>query len=661
MVSMLESFEEQIMKKPALFTWRRVWIAIGILLALAIFLFGALVVQAKYYEDRVVPGLRIGEVAISGMTKSELKNFFHSMNDRLSSEGLAFSFDYKGEEKSFELQPVIVTEDNAIELLYINVDNEVDRIMSYGKDSNILFRAIDFEKMRFEKPSIKIQNIVLDKDKIISELEEKLTDYAVKPADASVKIDSVYPLQYEITSSSVGNVYMYEEAVNELESSWSALKVPDIKIKNKEVIPSIVESDVETIVNRLQNVFDSGNISLTYKEPETKRSYEWLIDTNKIAEWLDVQKNSKENLAFGLDKGLVSDYFESVIIPKINVEAQDAKFEIDDDGNVIEFQSSHPGVQLNVEETYDALNQAILERTSHDEGIAKTVQVIISKEEPNVSTGEANDLGITEVLGVGVSDFSGSPTNRIKNIRNGVKKLNGVLIKPGEEFSAIQYTKPYTEEGGYLPELVIKGNEIKPEVGGGLCQIGTTLFRMAMNAGMQITQRRNHSLVVSYYNDLNNGLPGTDATIYDPAPDFRFKNDTENYVLIQTYMDETEHRLYFTLWGTDDGRKGYYESPVVTKWIDYGPTQYIETTDLPVGQEKCQHAYRGAEASFKYIREMPDGEEEEKVFDSYYRPLPEICLVGVEQKVENCFDESGQLLAECPPEENADGSPIIAE
>ncbi|MDP2693136.1 MAG: VanW family protein [bacterium] len=660
---MPDLLEHKFMRKPTLFTWRRVWMLVGLLFVLGLILFGALLVQAKSYENKVAPGLHIGSVAVGGMTETELKNFLQSMNDKLLSDGLHFSFNFKGEKKPFLLQPVIVIEDNAIELMYIDIDSEVERIMNYGKDNELLFRAIEFEKMRFSKPSLKLQNITADKDKLIYEISGKLAQYEVKPANASIKINSVSPLSYEITSSSVGNVYLYDETVTKLIFAWSLLEVPDVLINNREVLPTVSESDVENIVGRLESVFDNGNISLTYKEPETKKSREWLIETSKIAEWLEVQNVSERNLAFGLNKDAVVDYLETMVALKINIESRDAKFEVDADGKVVEFQGSRAGIILDVDETYKALNQAIRDRTSHNEGIAKTVQVVTFKKEPNVNTGDANNFGIKEILGVGISDFKGSPANRIKNIKNGAKKLNGILLKPGEEFSAIKFTKPYTEAGGYLPELVIKGNEIKPEIGGGLCQIGTTLFRMAMNAGMKITQRRAHSLVVSYYNDLENGLPGTDATIYDPAPDFRFINDTGNYLLIQTYVDEENGKLYFTLWGTNDGRKGYYEPPVVEKWIPAGPTQYIETTNLSVGQKKCQHAFKGAETNFKYIRELANGEKEEIVYESYYRPLPEICLVGVPKKTENCFGENGEPLTECPVggASESDEVPVIVE
>jgi vancomycin resistance protein YoaR len=241
---------------------------------------------------------------------------------------------------------------------------------------------------------------------------------------------------------------------------------------------------------------------------------------------------------------------------------------------------------------------------------------------------ELKALGIREVLGVGVSRFAGSPNNRIKNIQNGAVKLNGLLIPPDGIFSTISTTQPFTIEGGYLPELVIKGSKLVPELGGGLCQIGTTLFRMAMNSGMEITERRNHSLVVSYYNDLSNGLPGTDATIYEPAPDFRFKNDTGHHVLIEANVNTQTGDLVFTLWGTNDGRKGFYDPPQVLRWIPSGPKQVIPSPDLPEGKENCQKAYRGAETTFTYHRTLADGTVEDVDFKSLYRPLPEICLVG---------------------------------
>ncbi|MEK7530178.1 MAG: VanW family protein, partial [Patescibacteria group bacterium] len=275
--------------------------------------------------------------------------------------------------------------------------------------------------------------------------------------------------------------------------------------------------------------------------------------------------------------------------------------------------------------------------------VLDAIQIPVETNQPSIGTGEVNDLGITEVLGVGTSNFKGSPANRVKNIRHGVNKLNGILIAPDEEFSLLAALRPFTIEDGYLPELVIKGDEIKPEVAGGLCQIGSTTFRAVMNSGLPVTERRNHSLVVSYYNDPSNGNPGTDATIYDPAPDFRFVNDTGKYILFTTSMNDSTGDLRFTFWGTNDGRKGYYSAPVVQNWIGAGEAQTRYTTYLPLGVRRCQSAHPGANASFTYTVERPDGEVEQTVYESHYRALPTICLEGV---LPEQLDADGNLIVE---------------
>ncbi|MBU0670780.1 VanW family protein, partial [Patescibacteria group bacterium] len=218
---------------------------------------------------------------------------------------------------------------------------------------------------------------------------------------------------------------------------------------------------------------------------------------------------------------------------------------------------------------------------------------------------------------------------RIFNISKGAEILNGLLIAPDEELSLINALGKIDGDNGWLPELVIKENKTIPEYGGGLCQIGTTTFRMAMNAGMEILERRNHSYVVSYYN--YNGKPGVDATIYDPKPDFRFKNDTGNWVLIQTRIEGND--IYFDLWGTSDGREAYFKDPENFDFVSAPPTVEIETDELGPGQRDCsEKAHNGLSAAFDYVIVRPDGEEEITTFTSKYKALPAVCRVGKEEE-----------------------------
>ncbi len=175
---------------------------------------------------------------------------------------------------------------------------------------------------------------------------------------------------------------------------------------------------------------------------------------------------------------------------------------------------------------------------------------------------------------------------------------------------------------GWLPELVIKGNETKPEYGGGLCQIGTTAFRGALNVGLPIVERRNHSYRVRYYEPA-----GTDATLYDPKPDFRFRNDMAHPVLINAYSSGT--KVVFEFWGTKDGRVADPIKPRIFNIVQPPPMKLIETTDLPPGQKKCtESAHAGATAEFTYTVTYPNGEVKSEVFRSHYRPWQAVCLVG---------------------------------
>lgn len=623
---------------------QKAWIA---LLVVFVFLgigITGLVAYANSYPNRVLPGLHLGEVPIGGMERDELKRFLQDMNDKLVAEGFTFLIDTgKGSTDEFIFYPVVVTETNSVELLVIDTQAELDRLVGYGKQGNVFTRAGQVLRSRVQRPELSLAHIASADERILETLGDYLSQFETPAVSADVIIDDLTPLTYHVSSSTPGIAYDTSTVIDQLIAAWSILEAPQVTLAPDVDEPGVSEEEVQTVITQVKHLLIDKDITLTHTNA-AKRNYSWDITAKEVSEWIEIQKDEEEVVQLGLNKENVQAYIEKEIAPVVTVEARDAKFKIGPSGRVVEFQGSRPGVTVEVDETYEAINGTVAARGNGQMNLDVDIELPITEVEPIVPTGEINDLGITEVLGTGVSSYAGSPANRIKNIRHAVRKLHGVMIKPGEDFSTIEHTQPYTVEGGYLPELVIKGDEIKPEIGGGLCQIGTTLFRMAMNSALPITQRRNHSLVVNYYNDPANGLPGTDATIYDPAPDFRFNNDTGNHILVQTYMDEATQELRFTLWGTSDGRQGNYTAPVVTRWIEHGETRIVETTKLAPGVRECQNAYRGADASFTYSRTLADGTSESRVFESHYRPLPQICLVGVEPEKAACEDGTNDCL-----------------
>lgn len=256
------------------------------------------------------------------------------------------------------------------------------------------------------------------------------------------------------------------------------------------------------------------------------------------------------------DSGMISAFVDD-LARKINKDPIDSKFRMEND-RVVEFAESQEGVQLKTEESVSLLEVAVKKLSEDPSSEKMTLDLPLEKIAPAIKNDGGNGLGIMTLIGEGSSNFSGSPKNRIFNIRVATDRFNGVLIKPGEEFSFVSILGEVDGEHGYLPELVIKKDKTEPEFGGGICQVSTTAFRAAIYSGLEITARRNHAYPVRYYNPQ-----GMDATVYVPRPDLRFKNNTPGYILIQTVIEGTV--LKFQFYGTDDGRKVEIEGPRITQ------------------------------------------------------------------------------------------------
>ena len=422
-----------------------------------------------------------------------------------------------------------------------------------------------------------------------------------------------------VVDGTPGKEFQWDPFFRELEEQLVTLQSSPIVLELTQVTPRVFsEEEKHELASKAATALQTGSqrIYATYEDQT------WKLTGDELGAMLAPGDDLR--LTF-LEEPLLT--WITTIAQDVNQTARDARLTIEN-GRVVDFVESLEGRTLDEEQLKEDLLALIA--VVQEEPLLP-IELLVDIVPPTITTGDVNDLGIDEILGVGTSSYRGSPTNRRGNIQNGVDLLNGILIAPGRDILAPCRAFPFTYENGYLPELVIKGDKITPEIGGGLCQIGTTTFRAAMAAGLPIVERQNHSLVVSYYNDPANGNPGTDATIYEPAPDFKFLNDTENYILFQAENVTDTQELRFTFWGTNDGRTASYSPPIVSRWIPVGETQYIETLDLEPGVEQCQGSHIGADASFVYTVVSAQGETTETTFESHYRPLPRICLIGVEE------------------------------
>lgn len=602
----------------------------GVFFAMLLLVVGAGATYYYRYEHKVYPGVQIGNLSVGGLTADQVKNVIETANNRYAKEGITLALTDAGNNHHDVTFSTVLSGDNPVEILELNSDAAARMAMAYGHSGAWWQRLWEPVAARFGVAGSFDAPLSVDTHLASGELSDVLGKYEDTPSNARIRFKT--NLEPETVEEKTGYVYDTQAALRAITQSVAHLSFTPVRLSVYKFIPTIRYADVEKALPTATKMLQMGDITLGYTDATTKAEQDWTIKPERLAAWMEVRRDQDNTIIFALRKDAVQDYLKLNVQPVVDKPAAEAKFEMEN-GKVIEFQASRTGLVLNMDKTYEDLDAAFRARNYAPADVIRAIGISMDIAEPTLSNANVDTLGISEIVGVGVSSFRGSHPARIKNVARAVELLNGVLIRPGEIFSTTKYVGPITPENGYYPELVIKGNNAsQKEVGGGMCQIGTTLFRMAMNSGMPITERRNHSLVVNYYADPVNGNPGTDATIYDPIVDFKFTNDTGNYLLLQTDMDMKTLQLTFTLWGKKDGRSGSYTHPTVTKWIPTGDPVNTVVTDgtLKPGEEQCQPAYKGAVASFVYTRITPQGEKIEEEFKSYYRPLPKMCRIGVE-------------------------------
>lgn len=242
--------------------------------------------------------------------------------------------------------------------------------------------------------------------------------------------------------------------------------------------------------------------------------------------------------------------------------------------------------------------------------------VVENKPAPVVENVEPEFKG--DLLGRAEVSFSGSTEERAKNIELGVSKLNGTTILPGEEFSFIKSLGSVTEETGYSVAKVFLNGEVTTGVGGGLCQVSTTLFQSLLKAGLPITERHNHSYTVSYYD------VGLDATYSDPGVDLKFVNDTGNPITIKGHTQD--EKVVFEIYGTPDGRIATTTDPIISSVVDISPPRYVATTTRSSSEPECINKPQiGYTSNVIYNVLYPNGDLKTEEFTSRYKPLQRVC------------------------------------
>lgn len=393
------------------------------------------------------------------------------------------------------------------------------------------------------------------------------------------------------------------------------LSANPIEIPVTQLQPKLSPDQAEIIRLRATKLLNKKLTLILEDKPLPAGRQDWDIDSDQIFVWLD---------ASGWNRPAV-EIWVSQLATGMDRPAQNALFKYVGAAKVEEFKPAKSGFVVKKD---DLVNQIIshldqLEIADSVDPLPVPVVTIL----PIITTNGVNSLGIKELIGHGESNFTGSISNRIFNLKKAAQNMNGILISPGETFSFNKYVGDISAEGGYKQAYVIKEGKTILGDGGGVCQVSTTLFRAALNTGLPIVERTAHAYRVHYYE--NDSQPGLDATIFTPTVDFKFQNDTPAYILIQTSVDETNKKLTFDLYGTGDGRQVSLSKPKVWDVTPPPPDLYTDDPTLPRGTVKqVDFKAWGAKVSFDYKVTRGSDVLQSRTFYSNFRPWQAVFLRG---------------------------------
>ncbi|MFA5932667.1 MAG: VanW family protein [Microgenomates group bacterium] len=595
-----------------------VFIAISLVL-LSYFFF------VSFYKDKFFPGVKIAGINVTGQ------------NVAMSGNNLNAEFK-KRSKSTLELHYLDQTFNINLEsaLPDANLDETITKAALAGRSGNVFIDLETQAKLLLVGqnfiPQLKFKNKSLLLSQI-SAINQQIKKEAI-PAQI------VFADTITITPSQNGIEVDDKKLLSAIENYLIQNYLPPKVVMVKPLSPSLTTSKAEKYKKALDRVKTSP-IKLVFKDNS------WTIDQATLYSLLDFDKTKTELLSyedgnqtfsieginFGqttfsdsqllLDPDLLNVYLKN-IAKTIDQPLKEAKFIFDEGAiRVTEFEPGQPGQQLNISKASGLVSKAVIDDT------ATNIPLPVDTTYPKNTTNEVNSYGIKELLGTGTSSFVDSIPNRVFNIGLASTRINGILVPPGEIFSFDQYLGEVTAATGYKQAYVIKEGKTVLDDGGGVCQVSTTLFRAALNAGLPIVERHAHAYRVGFY-EQGGSPPGIDATVYPPYVDLKVKNDTGSYILIQNYMVGTT--LTYKIYGTSDGRITTIEKPVILSQTAPPPELRQDDPNLPIGvEQETEHSIWGMNVQFKRTV-IRNGETlVDEIIRSNFRPWQKVIKVGTKQ------------------------------
>ena len=407
----------------------------------------------------------------------------------------------------------------------------------------------------------------------------------------------------------------------------------------------------------------AGELGVYWANPELVSEAAEVGSRGNVIERYKLLKDlEKENLVLPIEISLVLQAISDILLERCaqyDVKAEDATL-VRENG---EFRvvGGRTGYALDVETSVDRVSERLMKDW---DGQPCTIALDVEVEEPR---GTAEELAqVKDVLGTFTTSYSSSGSNRSANVANGCELINGTLLYPGEEFSTYESVAPFSQANGYYMAGSYMNGKVVDSLGGGICQVSTTLYNAVLLAELEVTERNNHSMIVTYVD------PSADAAIAESSgKDFKFVNNLEYPVYIEGITQNK--RITFTIYGKetrDAGREVRYESEVLE--VNRPPADMLYAdTSKPLGYLVYDSAHIGYKARlWKVVLENGTEVSRTQVNSSSYKMVPRSGTVGTATEDPAAYEEimaaigTGNLdhvknviaILTAPPEENSDES-----
>ena len=443
--------------------------------------------------------------------------------------------------------------------------------------------------------------------------------------EASLSIEGA---EVVVLPSQVGRYLNIPETLSNLHPQLQTMRDSEIQLVIDRDFPVI--ENVEEQAQFARKIL-SQPLELTIPDPIEGDPESWSFNQDYLAQLIKIEKVSDpdgEKYQVGLQTaGLIS--FLEGVAPQLAVDRKNARMMFNDDTRQLEvIEPAVIGRSLNIEESIQSINESLL-AGEHD------IPLSLDQVKPEVGDdATAEELGITELVSSHTSYFYGSSAARIQNITTAAAQYHGILIPPGSTFAMGEALGDVSLDNGYAEALIIYGDRTIEGVGGGVCQVSTTLFRTVFFGGYPVVERYPHAYRVGYYElkadgGYNTSLAGLDATVYTPLVDFKFTNDSQHWLLMETYVNQAARTLTWKFYSTSDGRTVDWQTTGLKNKVEPPDPLYIENPELNKGEVvKVDWAVEGADVTVDRTVTRNGEILFEDVFTTHYLPWREVWEYG---------------------------------